>query len=44
MEDLIQNPSIAEQFRRKGFEQARKFTWQSTAEKTIALYREVAKS
>lgn len=44
MEDLIQNPSIAEQLRRKGFEQARKFTWQRTAEQTIGIYREVARS
>ncbi|MGA7924720.1 MAG: glycosyltransferase family 1 protein [Candidatus Sulfotelmatobacter sp.] len=44
IENLIQNPSIAEQLRRKGFERARQFTWQRTAEQTIAIYREVAKS
>jgi glycosyltransferase involved in cell wall biosynthesis len=44
MENLIQNPSIAEQLRRKGFEQTRQFTWQRTAEQTIGIYREVAKS
>ena len=44
MEDLLRNPSIAEQLRRKGFEQARQFTWQRAAEQTIGIYREVAKS
>jgi glycosyltransferase involved in cell wall biosynthesis len=44
IEDLIQNPSIAEQLRRKGFEQVRRFSWQRTAEQTIEIYREVARS
>jgi glycosyltransferase involved in cell wall biosynthesis len=43
MENLIQNPSLAGELRRKGFEQARRFTWERTAEQTIAIYREVAK-
>jgi glycosyltransferase involved in cell wall biosynthesis len=44
MEDLIQNRSLAEELRRKGIEQARQFTWQRTAEQTIEIYREVARS
>jgi glycosyltransferase involved in cell wall biosynthesis len=44
MQDLMQNPSIAEQLRRKGFEQARQFSWQRAAEQTIGIYREVARS
>lgn len=44
MEDLIQNPSTGEQLQRKGIERARKFTWQRTAEQTIGVYREVARS
>jgi len=44
IEDLLQKPTLAEQLRRKGFEQARRFTWQRTAERTIEIYRNVAKS
>jgi len=44
IENVIQNRSLAEQLRRKGFEQARQFTWQRTAEQTIAIYREVART
>jgi glycosyltransferase involved in cell wall biosynthesis len=44
IEDLLQNPSLAEQLRRKGFEQASRFTWQRTAEQTIGIYRDVAGS
>jgi glycosyltransferase involved in cell wall biosynthesis len=44
IEKVMQNPSLAEQLRRKGFVQARQFTWQRTAEQTIAIYREVAGS
>ncbi len=44
MEDVIRNPLVAGELRRKGFARARQFTWQRTAEQTIAIYREVANS
>jgi glycosyltransferase involved in cell wall biosynthesis len=44
IETLLRTPSIREQLRRKGIERASQFTWQRTAERTIAVYREVAKS
>jgi glycosyltransferase involved in cell wall biosynthesis len=44
IENVVQNSSLAEQLRRRGFEQARQFTWQRAAEQTIAVYQEVAKS
>ncbi|MGB8729891.1 MAG: glycosyltransferase family 1 protein [Candidatus Sulfotelmatobacter sp.] len=44
MANVMQNPSLREQLRRKGFEQACQFTWQRAADQTIAVYREVAKS
>jgi glycosyltransferase involved in cell wall biosynthesis len=44
LEDLIQDPSAGEQLRRKGIERARQFTWQRTAEQTIEIYRQVARS
>jgi glycosyltransferase involved in cell wall biosynthesis len=43
IENLIQNRRIAEQLRGKGFAQARRFSWQCTAEQTIGIYRDVAK-
>jgi glycosyltransferase involved in cell wall biosynthesis len=44
IQDLIQNPALASDLRRKGFEQARQFTWQRTAEQTVEIYREIARS
>jgi glycosyltransferase involved in cell wall biosynthesis len=44
MQDLIERPSLAEELRRKGVEQARQFSWQRNAEQTIAIYRDVAGS
>jgi glycosyltransferase involved in cell wall biosynthesis len=44
MQDLFQNPSIAKQLHRKGFEQARQFTWERAAEQTLGIYREIARS
>jgi glycosyltransferase involved in cell wall biosynthesis len=44
IETLLRTPSIREQLRRKGIERASQFTWQRTAEQTIAIYRELAKS
>jgi glycosyltransferase involved in cell wall biosynthesis len=43
IEELIQNPALAADLRRKGFEQARQFTWQRTAEQTVEIYGQVAK-
>jgi glycosyltransferase involved in cell wall biosynthesis len=44
IQDLIENPSIAEQLCRKGLARARQFTWQRAASETIAIYRDVANS
>jgi glycosyltransferase involved in cell wall biosynthesis len=44
MESLMQNPSLAEEIRRRGLEWVRQFTWQRTAERTVEIYREVATS
>jgi len=44
IEDLIRSPSVGEQLRRKGLEQASRFSWQRAAEQTIAIYRDVARS
>lgn len=35
---LLKNPELAEGLRQKGFQQAAQFTWQNTAEKTIAVW------
>lgn len=44
MQDVIENRSLAEELRRKSLEQAGQFSWQRTAEQTIAIYRNVAGS
>ncbi len=44
LEDLLDHRALAEQLRIKGLEQARRFSWQRTAEETMAVYRAVAKS
>lgn len=43
IEDVLENRSVAEGLRRKGLERARQFSWQRTAEETMAIYRAVAK-
>jgi glycosyltransferase involved in cell wall biosynthesis len=37
--EMIQNRTIAKEFREKGLDRAHQFTWQRTARETIALYR-----
>jgi len=44
IQELIQNPALAAELRRKGFEQARQFTWQRNADQTVEIYQEIAKS
>jgi glycosyltransferase involved in cell wall biosynthesis len=44
MQDVIENRSLAEELRHKGFEQARSFSWQRNAEQTIGIYRDVTGS
>jgi glycosyltransferase involved in cell wall biosynthesis len=41
MEEVIGRPSLAEELRRKGLQQARQFSWKRNAEQTIAIYRDV---
>jgi glycosyltransferase involved in cell wall biosynthesis len=42
IEDVIENPTIAKDLRRKGLARARQFSWERTAEQTVAVYRSVA--
>jgi glycosyltransferase involved in cell wall biosynthesis len=44
IEELLENRCLAEELRRKGLKQAEGFTWQQAAEKTVAIYRAVARS
>ena len=37
---LTQNPSIKEALKKKGFKQVAKFSWKSTAIKTLEVYNE----
>ena len=41
--DVIESHSLADQLRRKGLERSHQFSWQRTAEETIAVYRSVAR-
>jgi glycosyltransferase involved in cell wall biosynthesis len=42
IEDVIENPTIAKDLRRKGLARARQFSWERTAEQTVAVYRSIA--
>jgi glycosyltransferase involved in cell wall biosynthesis len=42
IERVIENRTIAEELRRKGLARARQFSWERTAEQTVAVYRSVA--
>ncbi len=44
IEDVLEHRSAADELRRKGLERARHFSWQRTAEETIAVYQAVVKS
>jgi glycosyltransferase involved in cell wall biosynthesis len=39
IEDVLENPSTADELRRNGLERARQFSWQRTAEETVAIYK-----
>ena len=41
MIEVIQNPSLRQKMKEKGLQQAKRFSWEETAKKTIAIYREV---
>jgi glycosyltransferase involved in cell wall biosynthesis len=42
IEDVVENRTIAEELRRKGLIRASQFSWERTAEQTVAVYRAVA--
>jgi glycosyltransferase involved in cell wall biosynthesis len=42
IKDVIENRTIAEDLRRKGLIRASQFSWERTAEQTVAVYRAVA--
>jgi glycosyltransferase involved in cell wall biosynthesis len=44
IQDVLKRRLVAEELRRKGLERARQFSWQRTAQETIAVYRAVVKS
>jgi glycosyltransferase involved in cell wall biosynthesis len=44
IEDVLENRRVAEELRRKGLKRAGEFSWQRTAQQTVAIYRAVAKS
>jgi glycosyltransferase involved in cell wall biosynthesis len=44
MLNLMQSPALTEQIRRRGLDWAQQFTWQRTAERTVAIYQDVAGS
>jgi len=39
--EVIQNPVLKQKMRENGLKQAKKFSWEETAQKTIAVYQEV---
>ena len=41
---LLNNPSIKEDFRKKGYENSLNFTWKKTAEKTLDAYKSIINS
>ena len=44
MERLLDDPALAEDHRRRGLEQSRKFDWDATAARTVEFYRKVMES
>ncbi len=42
--DVLDNPRLAEDLKRRGLKRAREFSWQRTAQETLAIYRAVAKA
>jgi glycosyltransferase involved in cell wall biosynthesis len=43
IQQVIENPSLAADLRRKGLEQAKKFSWRKAADETLAVYNTVAR-
>lgn len=43
MEGLLRDRGTLDDLRRRGYERERRFTWEDTARKTLAVYREVGK-
>ena len=41
MENIVSNPSIGDELRQKGFDQAKRFSWKETARRTMDIYRNV---
>jgi glycosyltransferase involved in cell wall biosynthesis len=41
IKQLVENPSLQEDLRQKGFERAKRFTWEKCAQETIAVIRKV---
>ncbi len=41
MENIVANPSIGDELRQKGFNQAKRFSWKETAHRTMDVYRSV---
>jgi len=41
MQKLLQDKTLRDKYRARGFERARQFTWQENAKQTLAVYREV---
>ena len=42
MARVLQDPALAADLRRRGFDRAKRFTWEETAARTLAVYRAVA--
>ena len=42
MEVLLENPEYRRQLSRSGLERAQEFSWEKTAEQTLAVYQELA--
>lgn len=41
IQEVLQNRKLADELVREGIENAKKFTWENTAQKTLAVYREI---
>lgn len=44
LEELLRSPALREELRERGFARAARFSWLETARRTLAVYREAAKS
>jgi glycosyltransferase involved in cell wall biosynthesis len=41
MRRVLEDPALADELRRRGLRRAREFSWTRSAEKTLAVYRDV---